>query len=76
MPLPADTLSKWVRKKSIITFLLFPTLMQKRMIQCLPRRDTFNRFRVQQTFKQIERLVYVRLVILDVYEFGRPVRLA
>lgn len=75
MQLPADAFSEWVRKECIVTFLL-PALAQKRMIQCLPRCDTFNRLWVQQTIEKVDRLFYVRLVILNIYKSGRPTSLA
>ena len=46
MPFPANTLSERVGKERVITFLI-PTLVQKWMVQCLPRSDTLNRLRVQ-----------------------------
>src|SRR6267154_6385893 len=39
---PTDASSEWVWKECIVTFLL-PALMEKWMIQCLPRSNTFNR---------------------------------
>ncbi len=69
MPFPADTLPKWVRKERIITFLAFP---QERMVQCLPRRDAFDRLGMQEALEQIERLFHVRFVILHICTWRRP----
>lgn len=74
VPFPANTLSERVREKRVVTFLI-PTLVQERMVQCLPRSDTLNRLRVQQLFEQIERLFYVRFVILNIQKSRLPVRL-
>ena len=74
MPFPTDTLSEWVRKERVVTFLI-PALLQKRMVQCLPWCDTLNRLWVQQSFEQIERLFYVRFVILSIHKSRLPERL-
>lgn len=73
MPFSADTFSKWVRKKRIITFL---ALAQKRMVECLPWCDSFDRLRMQQTLKQVECLFHICFVVRNICAWGRPIGLA
>lgn len=65
MPLSTYPLPKRVRKQRVVSFLVL-ALPQKWVVQCLPWRDPFDGFGVQETFEQFECLFNISFVFLTV----------